>query len=121
MLAALALVMGLAVGSFINVVADRVPAGQSIVRPRSRCPSCSTELRTRDLIPVLSYLWLRGRCRYCRARIPLRILIVESVTGLAFLLAYLAFDATAWFLATAVAFTVIMILGLMALERNHRH
>lgn len=107
-------------GSFINVVVDRVPAGQSIVRPRSRCPSCSTELKTLDLIPVLSYLWLRGKCRYCRTSIPLRILFVEGITGLAFLGAYLALGPTLWFLATAVGVTLMLILGLIALENHQR-
>lgn len=120
MLAALAFVMGTAMGSFINVVVDRVPAGQSIVRPRSRCPSCSTELRTFDLIPVLSYLWLRGKCRYCSAAIPVRVLLVEAVTGAAFLGAYLSLGATPLFLAAVAAITVALILGLIALERTRR-
>ncbi|MFM8155963.1 MAG: prepilin peptidase, partial [Actinomycetes bacterium] len=57
--------LGLAVGSFLNVVIARVPEGASVISPRSRCPRCRTELANRDNIPVLSWLVLRGRCRSC--------------------------------------------------------
>ena len=83
-LAGLAFVWGLAVGSFLNVVIHRVPEGESIVRPRSRCPSCRTPIAARDNIPLLSYLWLRGRCRHCQLRIPLRYPLLELGTGLVF-------------------------------------
>lgn len=74
-------VLGLVVGSFLTVVAHRVPAGESIVRPGSRCPVCRTPIRPVDNVPVLSYLWRRGRCRACAARIPARYLLVELATG----------------------------------------
>lgn len=69
--------LGLAVGSFLNVVLVRVPAGESVVRPGSRCPRCRTPLSGRDNIPVLSWLLLRGRCRTCREPIPIRYPLVE--------------------------------------------
>ena len=68
----LAAVLGLAIGSFMTVVAERVPTGASVVRPRSRCPKCDAPIRNRDNIPVLSWLLLRGRCRDCGARIAVR-------------------------------------------------
>lgn len=77
-------ILGLAVGSFLNVCIDRLPAGQSIVSLPSHCNSCNQRLKTRDLVPVFSYLWLRGRCRYCGARIPVRLPIVELATCLIF-------------------------------------
>ncbi len=83
--------LGLFVGSFLNVCIDRLPRGQSIIHPRSHCAVCNRELGTLDLLPIFSYLWLRGRCRYCRARIPLRLPIVEGVTGLLFALLYWKF------------------------------
>ncbi len=83
--------LGLFVGSFLNVCIDRLPRGQSIIHPRSHCAACNRELGTLDLLPIFSYLWLRGRCRYCRARIPLRLPIVEGVTGLLFALLYWKF------------------------------
>ena len=77
-------IVGLAVGSFLNVCIDRLPAGQSIIRLRSHCGSCNQKLQNRDLIPLFSYLRLRGRCRHCGAHIPLRILLVELGTALIF-------------------------------------
>jgi leader peptidase (prepilin peptidase)/N-methyltransferase len=77
-------VVGAAVGSFLNVVIDRLPAGQSLVSPPSHCPLCQTRLRARDLAPVVSYLWLRGRCRYCGAPIPSRVLLVEVLAAASF-------------------------------------
>ncbi|MEA3409615.1 MAG: prepilin peptidase, partial [Candidatus Eisenbacteria bacterium] len=68
MLAAL-FIVGSILGSFFNVVIYRVPRGESIVRPPSACPACGTRLRARDNVPVLGYLLLRGKCRYCAAPI----------------------------------------------------
>ena len=76
--------LGTAVGSFLNLCVDRLPAGKSIVKPRSHCDNCNRTLTAADLIPILSYLWLRGRCRHCGARIPLRNLLVELATGVIF-------------------------------------
>ncbi len=73
---------GLLVGSFLNVVVYRVPLGQSVVSPRSRCPSCSVQVAARDNVPVLSWLILRGRCRHCRSPISPRYPAVEGATGL---------------------------------------
>ncbi len=73
----LALVAGGVAGSFLNACAWRLPRGESLVKPRSRCVACGHPLGPLDLVPVLSYLWLRGRCRYCGGRIPPRYLVVE--------------------------------------------
>jgi len=83
---ALALVFGLAIGSFLNVVIWRVPAGKSVVSPPSSCTSCGTPIAPRDNVPVLSWLLLRGRCRNCEIRISARYPVVEAVTGIAFVL-----------------------------------
>lgn len=86
-LAALAAgLVGLAVGSFLNVVVWRVPRGLSVVRPASACPSCSTPISARDNVPVLSWLLLRGRCRSCAARISARYPLVELATAVLFAL-----------------------------------
>jgi leader peptidase (prepilin peptidase)/N-methyltransferase len=78
--------LGLAVSSFLNVCIDRLPERESIVSPPSHCPACGRRLAPFDLIPLLSYILLRGRCRYCGAPIPRRVLVVESTTGLLFVL-----------------------------------
>jgi leader peptidase (prepilin peptidase) / N-methyltransferase len=77
----LAAVGGLIVGSFLNVVAHRLPRGESLVKPRSRCPQCGTQLRPIDNVPVISWLALRGRCHHCGAPISARYPAVELVTA----------------------------------------
>ena len=76
--------LGLLIGSFLNVVAYRVPRGESIVKPRSRCTTCGEEVRPYDNIPIFSWLVLRGRCRHCRAQISARYPAVELVTAVTF-------------------------------------
>jgi leader peptidase (prepilin peptidase) / N-methyltransferase len=86
-------VFGTLIGSFLNVVVYRVPAGLSIVRPGSACPACRHEVRGWDNLPVLSWLVLRGRCRDCRAAISVRYPLVEAGTGLLFVLVSLRLHA----------------------------
>jgi len=81
-----ALLVGLCIGSFLNVVIYRLPLGQSLVSPRSRCTKCGYELSWYDNVPVLSWALLGGRCRRCRAPISVQYPIVELVTGLLFVL-----------------------------------
>jgi leader peptidase (prepilin peptidase) / N-methyltransferase len=75
---------GAVVGSFLNVVIHRLPAGESLVTPRSRCPSCGTQIRALDNVPMLSWALLRGRCRHCGAPISARYPAVELVTAVTF-------------------------------------
>lgn len=79
--------VGLGVGSFLNVLIHRLPAGESVLFPRSRCPGCAAPIRLRDNLPLLSWLRLKGRCRDCRARISARYPLVELLSGLLFVLA----------------------------------
>jgi leader peptidase (prepilin peptidase)/N-methyltransferase len=83
-IASLAFIGGMVTGSFIGVVAHRVPLGRSIVGPRSECPSCGAQIAAYDNIPVISWLLLRGRCRSCDARIPVRYPLIELAVGIAF-------------------------------------
>jgi leader peptidase (prepilin peptidase) / N-methyltransferase len=75
---------GAAIGSFVNVLAYRLPRHESIVKPRSRCPGCQVQIAAYDNIPVVSWLVLRGRCRHCEAPIPVRYPLVEALTALLF-------------------------------------
>ncbi len=110
------LLFGLVVGSFLNVVIARVPAGRSVWRPRSACPGCRTAIAWHDNVPVLSFLALRGRCRACRMKIPWRYPLVEATTAAAFALAYWVFGPTleaavaAVLLAALIAITAIDLL-----------
>jgi leader peptidase (prepilin peptidase) / N-methyltransferase len=83
---------GICIGSFLNVVIYRIPAGLSLLFPPSRCPKCLHRLSKHDNVPVFGWLWLRGRCRYCKTRIPVRYPLVEAATGLLFLLVFWAFS-----------------------------
>jgi leader peptidase (prepilin peptidase)/N-methyltransferase len=79
-----AFALGCIVGSFLNVVIHRLPRGESLVAPASHCPSCARPVRSWENVPLLSYVWLRGRCAGCGARIPLRYPAVECATGVLF-------------------------------------
>jgi leader peptidase (prepilin peptidase)/N-methyltransferase len=84
MLLIVAALLGLAVGSFLNVVIYRVPRGESLVRPGSHCPHCGNAVRNRHNIPVLGWLVLRGRCADCQARVSARYPLVEAGTAALF-------------------------------------
>ena len=110
--------LGVAVGSFLNVCIDRLPTGRSLVYPPSQCDACQHRLSPPDLIPVFSYLWLRGRCRYCGARIPRRILWVELGSGVLFFLAFWRFGLSAEFAITA--FWCCVFLVIMFIDWEHK-
>jgi len=89
----LAAVVGMAVGSFLNVCIDRLPRNESIVNPPSHCEACHHRLAIRDLIPLFSFLRLKGRCRYCQAFIPQRLFWVELSTATIFALLYWSYSS----------------------------
>ena len=101
-------VLGLVVGSFLNVVIHRVPRGKSIVRPSSRCPSCDAPIRPWHNIPVISYVLLGGRCRNCRAAISPRYPLVEALNGVMYLLVFMRFGPS-WALPALLAFVSALI------------
>ena len=109
--------IGLMVGSFLNVVIHRVPAGESVVKPRSRCPGCGTQLAERDNIPVISWLLLRGRCRTCGMRISARYPLVELLTGVTFGVVGAKFGAD-WALPAFLLFAASLI-ALSAIDLEH--
>ena len=116
--AVLAFLIGASIGSFLNVVIDRLPAGRSLVRPRSSCDTCQTVLSNTDNIPILSYLFLRGRCRYCDAGIPVRVLLVEIATAGLFLALYFQFGFGARFGVMAGATAVLIAVALIDLDHQ---
>jgi leader peptidase (prepilin peptidase)/N-methyltransferase len=103
------IVFGLLIGSFLNVVIARLPHGQSIVRPGSRCPHCEHVLRWYENIPVFSYLALRGRCKSCKAAISVRYPVVELLTALLFLAAKLRFGLSLELILRDFPFIAILI------------
>ena len=116
-LAALVLPPALALGSFLNVVAARLPEGRSLVRPPSACGSCGTQIAWRDNVPVVSYLLLRGRCRICRVRIGARYLAVELLTAFLVAACFLRFGLTANAFVTAFFCSSLVVLSVIDVER----
>ncbi len=100
---------GLVLGSFFNVLIYRVPAGQSIVTPGSHCPHCGYELRTKDLIPILSFVLLRGRCRQCRTPLSLQYPLVEAAAAALFFSACIM-SQTLWQGAAYAVFLSLLLL-----------
>jgi leader peptidase (prepilin peptidase)/N-methyltransferase len=117
-LAALALAPGLAFGSFLNVVADRVPLKRSLVSPGSACMSCGHELAWYDNVPLVSYAVLRGRCRSCGTGIPLRYPAVELVAALLFAACFWRFGLSGS--AAVAAFFCLTLVAVSATDLEHR-
>jgi leader peptidase (prepilin peptidase)/N-methyltransferase len=116
--AALALAPGLALGSFLNVVAARVPLKRSLVSPPSACMACEQEIAWHDNVPLLSYALLRGRCRSCGAHIPLRYPAVELVTALLVAGCVWKFGLTGS--AAVAAFFCLALVAVSATDLEHR-
>jgi leader peptidase (prepilin peptidase)/N-methyltransferase len=117
-LAALAFAPGLAFGSFLNVVAARVPLRRSLVSPPSACMECATEIAWYDNIPLVSWLVLRGRCRACGTSISVRYLLVELVTGLLVAGCFLKFGFSAD--AFVAAFVCLALVAVSAVDVERR-
>ena len=110
---AIVFVFGSAIGSFLNVVVYRLPAGLSILWPPSRCPKCLNQLRLYENVPVFGWLWLRGRCNHCRSPISVRYPLVEAATGLLFLLVFSQFGLTVQTLGLWALFSWLLALSLI--------
>ena len=117
-LAAVAFAPALALGSFLNVVAARVPLRRSIVRPPSACMSCEQEINWYDNVPLVSYVMLRGRCRACGVRIPLVYPAVELLTAVLIAGCVFAFGLT--FEAAIAAFFCAVLVAVSAIDLEHR-
>ena len=109
--------VGLIVGSYLNVLIHRIPRGKSTVLPRSACPYCQGPIRALDNLPVLSFLLLRGKCRYCKAPISWRYPLVETLTAALFLIGFMKFGLDPRLLH-ALIFSCLMVL-LAAIDMEH--
>ena len=111
-------IFGLCIGSFLNVCIYRLPASKSIVHPRSMCSNCGTLIAAYDNIPVLSYLWLKGRCRHCQIKISLRYPMVELLGGLFALGTYLKFGLTLEALIYYLFFAALLIVTFIDIDHR---
>lgn len=109
--------LGSIIGSFLNVVIHRVPIEESIVFPNSACPSCKNPIKPYDNIPILSWLFLGGKCRHCKSGISPRYPAVEALTGLVFLLVFWQIDFN-WFLPVCLIFAA-SIVALIFIDAEH--
>jgi leader peptidase (prepilin peptidase)/N-methyltransferase len=103
-------IAGIAIGSFLNVCIDRLPLRKSLIHPPSHCDNCQRQLSLMDLVPLFSYLWLRGRCRYCHARISRRVPLVELLGGILFFLAFWRFGLSIQFGITVFWSSVFLVI-----------
>lgn len=103
--------LGLAFGSFFNVCIYRIPAGKSVVSPPSSCGTCGHRLSARDMIPILSWAWSRGRCRYCGARYSGRYAVVEGLTAVLYMAVFALSGPTWRFLAGLVLTSLLIIIA----------
>jgi len=113
-----AAVYGLAVGSFLNVCICRIPKGKSVVSPPSQCMECGTRLKTADLIPVFSYIFRKGRCKYCGSRISPRYPLVELITAAVFILLFARFDLSLELLAAVYLMSILI--AVFFIDIDHR-
>lgn len=116
--ASVAFVVGAALGSFLNVVIYRLPRGESLVRPRSRCPHCGAAIAARDNIPIISYILLRGRCRACRKPISARYPVVEATTAALLTALWVREGPTIQFVAGALF--ALMLIAIFFVDLDHR-
>lgn len=106
-------IYGLLIGSFLNLCIYRIPRGESVIFPPSHCGFCKHRLNLKDLIPVLSYLTLRGRCRYCKLKISPRYLIMEIFTAMIFLSIYLKYGVGFQFFKYILLSCFMIVIGLI--------
>jgi leader peptidase (prepilin peptidase)/N-methyltransferase len=111
-------ILGLIIGSFLNVVIYRLPEGKSIVYPPSHCPDCGHKLSPLELIPVFSYIFLRGKCKSCRTDISIRYPIIELLTGIIFIINYI-YISDLIILAAGLVFSSLMIV-LTMIDFDHQ-
>ncbi|NLY17363.1 MAG: prepilin peptidase [Clostridiaceae bacterium] len=112
----LCFIIGTVMGSFYNVVIYRVPECKSIIKPRSSCGDCGKILEPFDLIPVFSYIFLKGKCRYCKQPISLQYPLVELLTGLLFVFLYLRFSISVEFIFSVYISSILLIVFFIDLK-----
>lgn len=112
-MAILIFIIGLIIGSFLNVCIYRIPREESIVFPSSYCPNCKLNLKWKDLIPLISYMILRGRCRYCKARISPVYPFIEFLNAILYFLIYIKYGLSVEFVKFAFLTSLVIVIGII--------
>ncbi len=106
-------IFGIIIGSFLNVCIYRIPKGESIAFPPSHCGSCGHNLKVWDLVPIFSWLFLKGRCRYCGEKVSKQYPLIEGATGLLFVFLYLKFGFTIELLKYMIFASILIVIGII--------
>ena len=106
-------IFGLLIGSFLNVCIYRIPRNESISYPPSHCTSCGSRIKWYDLVPVISYIFLKGRCRNCKEKISIRYPVIELLGGIIFLLLYLKYGLSFELIKFAVMASILIVIALI--------
>ena len=109
-------VLGTISGSFLNVCVYRIPKEESIAYPPSHCTTCGNNLRPYDLIPILSYIFLKGRCRYCGEKVSIRYPIIEFITGVLFLITFIKYGLSLKFIKYILLISILIVIGMIDLD-----
>lgn len=109
-------ILGLVIGSFLNVCIYRIPKGESVSYPPSHCTACGTRIKWYDLIPVISYILLKGKCRSCNERISVRYPFIELVTGIIFVLLYMKHGLSLFLLKYIILSSILIVVGVIDLD-----
>jgi leader peptidase (prepilin peptidase) / N-methyltransferase len=116
MIEILIIILGLSIGSFLNVCIYRLPNNESISKPRSRCPKCKHQLKFWENIPIVSYVFLRGKCSNCSTHISLRYPLIEILTSLLFLLLYYYYGYTIQTLLLIILFSIVIVITFIDID-----
>lgn len=107
---------GAIIGSFLNVCIYRIPKEQSIVYPPSHCTNCNTRLKWKDLIPIFSYLFLRGKCRYCKDKVSVKYPFIETLTAIVFLITYINYGLSLYFMKYIILWCFLIVISVIDLN-----
>lgn len=119
--AAIVFVYGLLIGSFLNVLIYRIPRGENIALSRSKCTFCEHPLSAWDLFPLFSYLFLGGKCRYCKTAISFRYPLVEALNALCYTVIYLKMDFHVGSVFFMLLSSLAIVLGFMIYDKGRKH
>ncbi len=111
-------VIGLLIGSFLNVCIHRIPCGETVVTKPSHCPQCMRNIKWHDLVPVISYIWLKGQCRYCCNKISIIYPLVELLNAVAYLWLYSTFGLSVSFAGFALLTSALIVISFIDLKHK---